>query len=140
MKTRTLLLLAIGCGLAILVAGGIQLLRISGEPATSTALPVGATAQAGGMRVTVVGARAVGDVAVVTVRLGGVVDDDVSAGFLLNAGAPVDSSVAPDQRCGAVGVEPSTCALAFDLSGRRIDGAVLVYRRGADTARWALHG
>ena len=40
MRTRTLLLLAVTCGLAILVAGTVQLLRLAGQE-TETILAVG---------------------------------------------------------------------------------------------------
>ena len=42
MKTRTLLLLAVVCGLAILVAGSVQLLRVVGQENEVTQLVVGA--------------------------------------------------------------------------------------------------
>ena len=38
MRTKTLLLLAIGCGLVILLAGGIQLLRVGGQEESATLL------------------------------------------------------------------------------------------------------
>lgn len=138
MKTRTLLLLAIGCGLAILVAGGIQLLRVSGRSEGRETLSLGATAKVGGMEITLIEARSVGDLAVVTVRVGGVDDDDVSDGFRLNVDEPVALPASLGTPCGAVGAEASTCSIAFDLPAGGLDGAVLVYIRADQTARWSL--
>ena len=53
MKTRTLLLLSVGCGLAILVAGMVLVLQLAGQPAPAAPLAIGATGQAGDLVVTV---------------------------------------------------------------------------------------
>lgn len=140
MRTRTLLLLAIGCGLAILLAGGVQLLRISGQTDTPPPLRVGASATVAGMEVTLVGTRSDpgADLVVVDLRIGGEDDDDVSDGFFLNAAGPVELPGTLGTRCGAVGETPTTCSLAFE---RPAEGqpAVLVYSRGRQRpARWSL--
>lgn len=60
MSTRRLILAALACGLAILVAGTVQLLRLRGsENATARVLELGAAAQIGNLRVT---ARSAGEV------------------------------------------------------------------------------
>lgn len=142
MRTRTLLLLAVSCGLVILVAGGIWLLRLDGttDSAPTTFRP-GDTAQAGDLRITVVSATESGAQMVVEVRTSGVDDplgfDDFKllTGDLLGAVAPGDD---PDA-CRATTVAEQTCTLTYDTSAAEADGVrVLVVRRGEDVRRWAL--
>ena len=62
MRTKTLLLLAVGCGLVILLAGGIQLLRVGGQEQSATLLGTGQPGKAGDVTVEAGGVvRAVGD-------------------------------------------------------------------------------
>ena len=64
MSTRRLIALALACGLAILVAGGVWLVlagRGSDDDLVASFLPEGATAQVGGLVVGVVGSRLTGD-------------------------------------------------------------------------------
>src|SRR3954471_15288868 len=98
MRTRTLLLLAIGCGLVILLAGGIQLLRVSGQEQTSTLLRQGETGKAGDVRVQLVSSAVDASHVVAVVRVGGVDDPHGFDGFTL---------VAPGK---VVPVTSSTCA------------------------------
>ena len=60
MSTRRLIALALACGLAILVAGGVWLVlagRGTDDDLVASFLPEGATAQVGGLVVGVVGSR-----------------------------------------------------------------------------------
>src|SRR3954467_2305925 len=98
MRTRTLLLLAIGCGLVILLAGGIQLLRVSGQEQTSTLLRQGETGTAGDVAVELASPTVEPSQLVAVVRLGGVDDPHGLDGFTL---------VAPGK---VVMVTSSTCA------------------------------
>ena len=64
MSTRRLIALALACGLAILVAGGVWLVlagRGSDDDLVASFLPEGATAQVGGLVVGVVGSHLTGD-------------------------------------------------------------------------------
>jgi hypothetical protein len=54
-STRRLILLALACGLAILVAGSIQLVRISRNEPTVEVGRIGTSATIGGVAVTLVG-------------------------------------------------------------------------------------
>jgi hypothetical protein len=138
MRTRTLLILAVVCGLAILVAGGVRLLSIS-DDTTSADLPIGATAAAGDAAVTVLSAVEADGRLVVEVRIGGVDDPDGLAGFVLLAGAqlPVDVGATPSS-CAELTIAETTCDLAFDVSGVVGDARVLRFRRGEDEVRWSL--
>ncbi|MGA0894824.1 MAG: hypothetical protein ACO3S5_09365, partial [Ilumatobacteraceae bacterium] len=84
MRTRTLLLLSVACGLAILLAGGAQLLRITGGK-PSTALGIGDEGRAGDAVVVVNGYEEGVATAIVTVELSGVDDADGLDGFSLRA-------------------------------------------------------
>lgn len=142
MRTRTLLLLAVSCGLVILVAGGIWLLRLDGadEPGSVT-FGIGDTAQAGDLRITVLGATERDGTMEVEVRTSGVDDARAFEAFtLLTADllSPVDPGDDP-AGCRATTVAEQTCTLQYDTSAAPTDGVrVLVVRRGEDVRRWSL--
>ncbi len=102
MKTRTLLLLSVGVGLAILLAGGVLLFQLSNEPATVDTIEVG---RGGGGRRRVDHrrdrSRGGRQRFAVAVELGGVDDPDGLDSFRLVTG---DRSLTPlttaaDGRC-----------------------------------------
>ncbi|MEX0848087.1 MAG: hypothetical protein WD023_09940 [Ilumatobacteraceae bacterium] len=142
MRTRTLLLLAVSCGLAILVAGLVLLLRIDRTELSDDRLGIGDTAQAGDLSATVVSAEERDGFTRIEVRLGGVDDDSVSDDFRLIVPGQLLSPLAPSQAgpdgCGAVAVSGTTCELVFGTAD--IDGSArsLVLRRGEDQRRWDL--
>ncbi len=145
MRTRTLLLLAVACGLVILLAGGIQLLRVSGDVPRGADLSVGDTAQAGDMKVTVVSVDATDSTLEVDIRVGGVDDPAAIDGFrLIVPGAalapflPAGSDAASSDRCVAVTVVEQTCTLAFPTADVQGSARVLLLRRGEDQQRWVL--
>jgi hypothetical protein len=141
-RTRTLLLLAVGCGLAILVAGVVQLLRIAGQDDPPAAASMGEAVRVGDLRITVERFEEAADTATVTVELAGVDDPDGADGFrLVVPGAalqPVGDDSGDLPACAETTVEPLRCALRFDLAS--VDGSsrVLLYRRGDEQARWEL--
>jgi hypothetical protein len=132
MRTRTLLLLAVSCGLVILVAGGFWLLRLDGaNESGSVTFRIGDTAQAADLRVTVVSATERDGTMEVEVRTSGVDDPSGFDDFtLLTADllSPVDTGDDPDG-CRATTVAEQSCT-----EGVR----VLVVRRGEDVRRWSL--
>lgn len=142
MRTRTLLLLAVACGLVILLAGGVQLLRLTGDEHTADdVLAVGATAVAGDLSVTVVAAAESEGSMVVTLRLGGVDDPSGIDGFRLVVPGVVISSVeepAAAGRCATVTVASQTCDIAFVTTEAQGSARVLLLRRGEDQRRWSL--
>ena len=142
MRTRTLLLLAVICGLAILVAGGIQLWRVGGDSSATDDLAVGDRAVAGDMVVTVVAADEVDGLMRVDVTLSGVDDPDGLDDFrLVVPGAalkPLSAAQAGDGACLDVTVAAQSCSLVFGTAA--VDGSarVLLVRRGEDQHRWTL--
>lgn len=150
MKTRTLLLLAVGVGLVILVAGSLQFLRLAGETertSTRPALVVGDTARAADLVATVVSASETRDAMRVVVRIGGVDDPRGIDGFALfvpeqRVVVGGDASVADGlpQRCAAVTVTEQECTLEFDIAGATSAARVLRLERGEDRVDWRLAG
>ena len=143
MKTRTLLLLSVGVGLAILLAGGVLLLQLSNETATVDQASLGEAAEVGDVEVTVLEfSESDGDVAMVTVEIGGVDDRDGIDSFrLITGGEPLVPVRAPaDRRCSEITVAPQRCRLDFDLSATDAPNRVLLLRRGDEQLRWDLVG
>lgn len=141
MRTRTLLLLAIGCGFVILAAGVVQLLRIAGQDEAPTAALVGEPTRVADMTITVETFDEVAEVADVVVAIGGVDDPDGSDAFrLVVPGRALVPAGGTADACGATAVEPVVCHLSFDVG--EVDGSarVLLYRRGDEQARWELDG
>ena len=139
MRTRTLLLLAVACGLVILAAGVVQLLRIAGQDEPAPAARVGEEVQIGDLAVTVEDFAENGARAVVEVELGGVDDPDGTEEFrLVVPGARPWHAV--DGACAGTTVAQRACSLTFDLADTEGSSRVLIYRRGDEQARWDLSG
>jgi hypothetical protein len=148
MKTRTLLLLAVGTALAILLAGGVLLFQLSNDQNTVDTSDLGRVVEVGDASITVndtviadAGTAAAGSqVLGVAVELGGVDDPDGLDSFRLVTG---DRSLTPiaapsEGRCTAITVDVVSCRLDFDVSGTATSSRVLVMRRGDEQANWRL--
>ena len=138
-KTRTLLLLAVGCGLIILVAGSIKVFLIADDTAPSH-LHVGESATIGDMRVTVSSTRRTTTQTLVEVELQGVDDEDGARSFVLGTGSkqlePVDPPAGEGEPCGATSAGRTiSCVLAFDTADA---AGVLRYERAGETLRWDI--
>jgi len=137
MRTRTLLLLAIGCGLVILLAGGIQLLRVGGQQSTSPLLAAGQQGKAGDVSVELVSFTATdASHLAVVMRVGGADDPSGFDGFsLVGPGKvqPVSSST-----CNGITVAVTDCTLSFDTSGLTGTARQLIFRRADRQLRWVL--
>lgn len=144
MKTRTLLLLSVGVGLAILLAGGVFLFQLSNESATVDVAELGEPVEVGDVQVTVHGVSGAETTSVlsVDVELGGVDDGDGTDSFRLITGAdPLAPLAAPAAgRCTAITVDTQACRLDFDVSATEGPNRVLVLRRGDEQRRWDLSG
>lgn len=145
MSTRKLIALALACGLAILVAGGVMLVWLAGNEEQLTLdepLAVGESADVGGRRVTVLATEQVNDWFVVEVEIapGGEAGGDAADGWALLAGgdlrAPVPAPVGTVACAGTEIVAPAVrCVLAFEAA----DGSkTLSYAYGDDQHRWRL--
>lgn len=140
MRTRTLLLLAIVCGLAILIAGGIQLLRVGNQESSSTLLVQGQPGKAGDVTVTLmsstVPSTTAGSRLVTTVTLGGVNDPDGLDGFTLVGPGKVASVTS--STCAGITVAPVECELTFATDGMQGSSRQLIFRRADEQLRWVL--
>lgn len=139
MKTRTLLLLALACGMAIMLAGAVFLFQLSAEDDVAPPTALGVEATIGDMRVVVDSAAERDGVLDVTIRLGGVADDEGTAGFRLIASGRAVQAETPDEGgCATLTVATQTCVVRFDVSQADGDSRVLFYERGDARARWVL--
>jgi hypothetical protein len=125
----------------ILVAGGIQLLRIAGEDSSEAEFSaLGEAVQVGDLTVVVDSWAESGGVATVAVRLSGVDDDDGAAAFrLVVPGEPLEPRRGGAGSCGATTVAEQACTLEFPVAGAPGGSRILLYRRGDDAARWELN-
>lgn len=142
MKTRTLLLLSVGVGLAILVAGGVLLLQLANEQTAVEPAAVGARVSVGDVDVTVREVAEADGILAVEVEIGGVDDlDGIDSFTLVTGDRPLGPVAAPAPgRCGEITVAEQRCRIDFDVSA--VDGTsrVMVLRRGDDQRNWALSG
>jgi hypothetical protein len=141
MKTRTLLLLALACGLAIMLAGAVFFVQLVTQDKVEPAVALGTEVTIGDMRVVVEAADETGDVLDVTVRAGGVDDPDPLDEFrLIASGRAVEPEPGAgfDGACGALTESDQRCVIRFDVSGADGRSRVLFYERGDDRVRWVL--
>jgi len=138
-RTRTLLLLAVACGLAILAAGVVQLLRIANQDEAAAVVPIGQAVRVGDMSVTVEAVTERQGSVLVDVQIGGVDDASGSEPFRLvvPSGALVPDGSAGNH-CGATTVQVQPCTLAFRLGADAGSSRVLLYQRGDERVRWDL--
>lgn len=150
MSTRKLILAALVCGLAILLAGGVFLVTLAAnrdELTVPDALALGTEADVAGVHATVVGVSE-GDAAItvnVRVSVDTVALTDVGDGWALVVGTargPVGIPGAAGQpRCAGVALADGTveCLLAFARGRVPAAGAGFVeYAHDGDRARWRV--
>jgi len=137
MKTRTLLLMALGCGVAIMLAGAVFLVQLTRQDDPQAPLPVGAAATVGDMTVSVDDADEVNGELTVTVTLNGAADELPADDFrLIASGRP---AAVAETTCAVTAVDNAeTCTLTFDVSAADGVSRVLFYERGEEQARWLL--
>jgi hypothetical protein len=136
MRTRTLLLLAIGCGLVILLAGGIQLLRVTGQEQTATLLATGEQGKAGDVAIELVSSSIEGAKLVAVVRVGGTNDPDGFDGFTLVGPGKVVGVTS--STCAGISDATADCSLSFDTAGMQGTSRQLIFHRADDQLRWVL--
>jgi hypothetical protein len=141
-KTRTLLLLAIATGMLILVAGGIQLIRVAGQEEASPSRSIGERVEVGDMTVVIGSASEADGILRVDMTIGGVDDPDGGSTFQLVVPGTgvIDPSRSDDPHsCGATQVEASPCVLRFGVADVESGVRTLRYQRGEESARWLLN-
>jgi len=141
MKTRTLLLLSVACGLMILLAGGVKLFQVATDRTDVEVLSLGETAMVGDMDVTVISIENTDSGVVAVVEMSGVAGAEVLDGWsMLGDGELSEPSQAvADGACDASSVVPADgevvrCSLRFPA----VDAEQYVaYQRGGELRRWA---
>jgi hypothetical protein len=136
MKTRTLMLLALACGVAIMLAGAVFLFQLTRQSDVAEPVAVGASAQIGDMSVTITDFDEDGGTLRVFVTIGGTEDLDPADEFRLIASArPVSLR---SSTCPAVDDADASCVVEFDVAEADGESRVLFYERGEEQARWVL--
>jgi hypothetical protein len=137
MKTRTLLLLALACGLAIMLAGAVFLFQLAAQDDLAEPVPLGEPVRVGDMQVSVTAAGEQGDGRLtVEVEIGGTFDEQPADEFrLIASGRPVGLA---DTTCAPADSSIQACLVTFDVAQADGVSRVLFYERGDDQARWVL--
>ncbi len=140
-KTRTLLLLAVACGLVILVAGSIKIFLIADTSAPQH-LQIPGSTKVVSMKVDVTRVERAAGETLVSVTLQGEDDPSGALSWVLVTGTkrltphapPINAGTA----CGATKSSvPTSCVLAFDTTE---SAGLLTYDRGGEVARWDITG
>ena len=142
MRTRTLLLLAIVCGVIILVAGGIQLVRLTDQQQASVQLNRNQSGRAGDASVTLRDVAVEGEPSVertvVTVDIGGVDDSSGLGGFTLVGVGEVARIDAAASTCIGIVEAERRCDLVFNTAEFPSGARQLIFRRADTQLRWVL--
>ncbi len=137
MKTRTLMLMALGCGLAIMLAGAVFLVQLTTQDDPPPPLDLGGSAIVGDMTVSVDAVSELDGVLTVTVTLQGAADDAPHDDFrLIASGRPAAVATTTCAPLSAGSAE--SCDVTFDVSGADGVSRMLFYERGEQQARWTL--
>lgn len=131
MSTRKLILLALVCGLVILLAGGVKLLQVATDEAEVTVLALREQAQVGDMTVRVDDVQRTASATVVQVALQGVAVDEASVGWIMLGDGERRE---PTSVCGPVVVGATVeCELEFPPADRV---QAIAYARGGEQRQW----
>lgn len=150
MSTRRLILLALACGLAILVAGGVQLLRISNNEGST--LSLGDSAELATVGASVAAAEVVDEHVRVVVRLsqdasasaafeGGLVGWSLLTGGLKEPVAAVAETDGVIPSCDDLTVAPGSsveCSLSFPVVPTRDGTTYVTFSFAGSSATWLL--
>ena len=138
MSTRKLILTALVCGLAILIAGGVKLIQVANDEVAVEVLAFGDEAMLGDMTVSVLSIDTRSDATLVTVTMTGV---DLSSGAadgwrLLADGRVQEPATNSDaDGCTAVAAGSSTrCTVRFEAVE---SAATVAYVRAGEQRQWA---
>lgn len=141
MKTRTLLLLSVGCGLLILLAGGVKLFQVANDRTDVPVLELGDEALVGDMSVVVNAIRADPSGVEVDIEMAGVAGATVLDGWSMLGDGELSepSGAVADGACDTTTVVPDggaavRCTLRFPAVEAE---QYVAYQRGGELRRWA---
>ncbi len=136
MKTRTLLLLSLGCAIVILAAGIGLFVRLSANDATTVPSEFGDRVEVGDLQVVVSNASREGLKQRISVTVSGIDDREVTDSFaVISSGVSLN---AEPNVCVAVIDADTSCEVEFVLSTETSEPAVLIVTRGEERGRWVL--
>jgi len=142
-STRKLILTALLCGIAIVIAGGIKLLQVANDTSEVVILALGEKATLGDMTVSVDAIEQDENGTNVIVSMNGVDGADAQEGWRMLTGGSVVGLVQDSQATGAPACSVTTvrgngpCALRFPPS----EGTVTVaYLRAGGQSQWSAAG
>jgi len=135
MSTRKLILTALICGLAIMVAGGTKLFQMATEEATAVVYSLGTSKTLSDMTVSVKDVQQDADATLVTVTMVGVEGGSAAEGWRLLAGGKVIAPLLSKTDCQNTTTDAViTCVVGFPES----TGSVTVaYLRAGQQSQWA---
>ena len=137
MKTRTLILWSLVCGVIILVAGSVKLFQVSSNDSAVEFLALGESATVADMVVAVEGFERAEQFTLVTVTMNGPDGADAREGWRVVVGdrvlAPVDGPVDASDGCTSVSATPVTCTVFFPALNESL---IVAYLRAGDQQQW----
>ena len=135
MSTRKLILTALVCGLAVMLAGGIKLFQMATEDVEAVVFSLGTSKTLADMTVSVKDVEQSADATLITVSMVGVEGTNAAEGWRLLANGTVISPVLSKSTCRDTTVEAVvTCVVGFPES----TGSVTVaYLRAGEQSQWA---
>lgn len=137
MSTRKLILTALLCGLAIVVAGAAKLLQVAGGDSRVAVLALGERAEVADMSVVVTRVQQTPEETLVTVSMMGVEGADANEGWRLLAGGEVlaPSTAADLAPCADTKADvEGTCVLGFPPTRGTV---TVAYLRGGAQKQWS---
>jgi hypothetical protein len=141
-----LIIAALVCGLAILLAGAVMLIRLANDRPTADVLGVDSSATIDGVRVRIISHERAAGLAVVVVAIDTPADHglaDAGLGFsllIVNLRDPKTPAGTEAPPCRGLAVAPAqsvSCALAFS---DRAGSATLAYAAHGKQVEWSLGG
>lgn len=136
MKTRTLLLLSLGCAIVILAAGIGLFVRLGANDATTVPSQFGDRVEIGDLQVVVSNASREGLMQRISVMVSGIDDREVTDSFaVISGGVPLN---AEPNDCVVVIDADTSCEVEFVLLTETSEPAVLIVTRGEERGRWVL--
>ena len=136
MKTRTLLLLSLGCAIVILAAGIGLFVRLGANGTATVPSEFGDRVEVGDLQVVVSNASREGLKQRISVTVSGIDDREVTDSFaVISSGVSLN---AEPNVCVAVIDADTSCEVEFVLSTETSEPAVLIVTRGEERGRWVL--
>jgi hypothetical protein len=135
MSTRKLILTALVCGLAVMLAGGIKLFQMATEDVEAVVFSLGTSQTLADMTVSVTDVEQEADATLVTVTMVGVEGANAAEGWRLLANGTVISPLLTKTDCQNTTTDAvMTCVVGFPES----TGSVTVaYLRAGEQSQWA---